>query len=192
MKFTARLFAGALLSTTLAFGTAALAASGYPNKVIQVVLPFATGGPTDTIGRVVTMEMSKIIGQPMVIETRPGASGSVGAAGVARAPADGYTLLMNASVHVIYPGMFKGLTFDPMTDFVPIGVLGTVPMVAVVPANSRFKSFKALVEHSKANPDAISFASPGKATLPHLVGEFVKLQTNSKMLHVSYRGTGPR
>jgi tripartite-type tricarboxylate transporter receptor subunit TctC len=191
MKIATQIFAGTLFGASLSFGTLAYASPDYPDKTIRVILPFAAGGPTDAIGRIVAIEMSKKLGQPLVIETKPGASGSLGSAGVARAAADGYTLLMNASVHVIYPGMFKSLGFDPMNDFVPIGVLGTVPMVAVVPANSKFKSFKALVDNAKLKPDAVSFASPGKATLPHLVGVFVNIQTNAKMLHVGYRGTAP-
>jgi len=191
MKVATHVFACALLGVNLTAGAVAFASSEYPDKPIRVILPFAAGGPTDAIGRVVANEMSKKLGQPIIIETKPGASGSVGAAGVARAPADGYTLLMNASVHVIYPGMFKNLSFDPMNDFVPIGVLGTVPMVAVVPANSKFKTFKALVDYAKAHPATVTFASPGTATLPHLVGEFVDLQTQAKMVHVSYRGTAP-
>lgn len=163
----------------------------YPDKPIRVVLPFAPGGPTDAIGRAITTEMSKSLGQQMVIESKPGGSGVIGAYDVARSPADGYTLLMNASVQVIYPGMFKSLKFDPMKDFVPVGVLGTVPMVAVVPAASPFKSLKDLVAHAKANPGKVMFASPGVATLPHLVGELFNLTANVKITHVGYKGTGP-
>jgi len=166
-------------------------ATPYPEKPIRVVLPFAAGGPTDAIGRVVANQMSKELGQPLVIETRPGASGTIGAAEIARTKPDGYSILMNASVQVIYPGMFNKLNFDPMGDFTPIGVLGTVPMVAVVPADSKFATFKALVDFAKANPDGVTFASPGKATLPHLVGEFVNLEAKTKMVHVGYKGTGP-
>lgn len=189
-KIKKQILTYALIGVSLSFVTQTNA-SDYPDKPIRVILPFAAGGPTDAIGRVIAMEMSKQLGQSIIIETKPGASGSVGSAGVARATADGYTLLMNASVHVIYPGMFKTLSFDPMKDFVPIGILGTVPMVAVVAANSKFKTFKTLVDHAKVNPNTVSFASPGKATLPHLVGEFVNLQTSTKMLHVSYKGTAP-
>lgn len=190
MKILKKTLSHAIVGASLAFaGTAALAA--YPEKPVRVVLPFAAGGPTDVIGRVVATQMGQDMGQPLIIETRPGASGTVGAGEVARAQADGYTLLMNASVQVIYPGQFKTLNFDPMNDFVPIGVLGTVPMVAAVPANSKFQSFHELVEFSKKNPDVIAFASPGHATLPHLVGEFVNLEAKTKMLHVGYKGTAP-
>ena len=165
--------------------------AAYPEKPIRVILPFAAGGPTDAIGRVVATQMGKALGQPLVIETRPGASGTIGAAEISKAKPDGYNLLMNASVHVIYPGMFNNLTFDPMNDFTPVGVLGTVPMVAVVPPDSPFTTFKELVTYAKENPDKITFASPGQATLPHLVGEFVNLEVGTKMVHVGYKGTAP-
>ena len=185
-KITLTAIAGMSISL---YATSALAA--YPEKPIRVMLPFAAGGPTDAIGRVVATQMGKDLGQPLVIETRPGASGTIGTAEIAKAKPDGYSLLMNASVQVIYPGMFTQLSFDPMNDFTPIGVLGTVPMVAVVPADSKFSSFKELIDFSKANPDGITFASPGQATLPHLVGEFVNLEAKTKMVHISYKGTAP-
>lgn len=163
----------------------------YPDKPVRIILPFAAGGPTDAIGRVVATQMGKDLGQPFVIETRPGASGTIGAAEVARSKPDGYTILMNASVQVIYPGQFKSLPFDPMSDFVPVGVLGTVPMVAVVPANSQFNSFKELVDFAKQHRGRIAFASPGSATLPHLVGELVNIEAGVDMVHVPYKGTAP-
>jgi tripartite-type tricarboxylate transporter receptor subunit TctC len=167
------------------------AASDYPTKPIRVILPFAPGGPTDAIGRAIATEMSKSLGQQMVIDSKPGASGTLGAYEVARSNPDGYTLLMNPSVHVIYPAMFKSLRFDPMKDFAPVGVLGTVPMVAVVPASSPYKSLKDLVDHARANPGKVMFASPGMATLPHLVGELLNLTANVSITHVGYKGTGP-
>lgn len=189
-----RIFALAAAATLFAASAAqAVAAdvSSYPDKPIRVVLPFAAGGPTDVIGRVIATEMGRILGQPLVIETRPGASGTIGAGAVARAPADGYNLLMNASVQVIYPAQFTSLPFDPMGDFTAVGVLGTVPMVAIVPSNSPYKSFKALVDAAKAAPGTISFASPGVATLPHLVGELINTSTGADIRHVGYRGSSP-
>lgn len=166
-------------------------AQEFPSKTIRTVLPFASGGPTDVIGRVVATQMGTDLGQAIYIESKPGASGTLGAYEVARAKNDGYTLLMNASVQVIYPGMFKTLQFDPIKDFEFIGVLGTVPMVAVVPPASKYRSFAEVVQAAKANPKAISFASPGIATIPHLVGELVSLETKAPMTHIGYKGTAP-
>lgn len=184
-----KVMAGAML--TLGLGLGAAQAADYPNKPIQVILPFAAGGPTDVVGRVIATQMGEDLEQPFIIESRPGASGTLGSSQVSRAKPDGYTLLMNASVQVIYPGMFKELNFDPMGDFVPIGVLGTVPMVAVVPNESPYQSLKEIIDLAKEDHDAIAYASPGIATLPHLVGELILLETDAKMTHVGYRGTGP-
>ncbi|GAA5233001.1 tripartite tricarboxylate transporter substrate binding protein [Verticiella sediminum] len=187
---TLALTAAAAFACVLGAGPAR-AAADYPTKPMQVILPFAAGGPTDVVGRVIATEMGQILGQPLVIESRPGASGTIGAAAVARAPADGYTLLMNASVQVIYPGQFKSLPFDPMDDFTAVGVLGTVPMVAVVPPDSPYSSFQELIDAAKAKPGALSFASPGVATLPHLVGELLNTSTGARLEHVGYRGSNP-
>lgn len=166
-------------------------AEEFPSKSIRTVLPFAAGGPTDAIGRVIAAQMSADLGQSLYIESKPGASGTLGASDVARAKNDGYTLLMNASVQVIYPGMFKSLQFDPMGDFEFIGVLGTVPMVAVVPPASPYASFADVIKAANDKPMAISYASPGVATIPHLVGELVSLQAKAPMTHVGYKGTAP-
>ncbi|MNU92018.1 Tripartite tricarboxylate transporter family receptor [compost metagenome] len=169
----------------------AQAQASYPDKPIRVIMPWAAGGPTDVVGRVVAVQMGEILGQPLVIETRAGASGTIGAAQVAKAPADGYTLLMNPSVQGIYPAQFKSLSFDPIKDFRMVGVLGTVPMVAVVPPNSRFKTFADLIQHARAQPGTLTFASPGVATLPHLAGELINTSTKVSISHVGYRGSSP-
>ncbi|KRA02115.1 MAG: Bug family tripartite tricarboxylate transporter substrate binding protein [Achromobacter sp.] len=178
------------LVATLPVG-GALAHGSYPDKPIRVIMPWAAGGPTDVVGRVVAVQMGEILGQPLVIETRAGASGTIGAAQVAKAPADGYTLLMNPSVQGIYPAQFKSLSFDPIKDFRMVGVLGTVPMVAVVPPTSKFKTFADLIDHARAQPGTLTFASPGVATLPHLAGELINSSTKSSISHVGYRGSSP-
>lgn len=183
--------AATMMAGAIGAAPARAADTTYPSKPIQVILPFAPGGPTDVVGRTIATEMGQILGQPLVIETRPGASGTIGTAAVARAPADGYTLLMNASVQVIYPGQFKSLSFDPMGDFTAVGVLGTVPMVAIVPPDSPYNSFAEVIAAAKDKPGALAFASPGVATLPHLVGELVNTSTGAKLEHVGYRGSNP-
>lgn len=169
----------------------AQAQGSYPDKPIRVIMPWAAGGPTDVVGRVVAVQMGEILGQPLVIETRAGASGTIGAAQVAKAPADGYTVLMNPSVQGIYPAQFKSLSFDPIKDFRMVGVLGTVPMVAVVAPTSPFKTFADLIQHARAEPGKLTFASPGVATLPHLVGELINTSTKVSVAHVGYRGSSP-
>lgn len=181
-------FVGAMVAACF---TVTAYAQEYPSKSIRTILPFASGGPTDAIGRVIATQMGTDLGQSIYIESKPGASGTLGAYEVARAKGDGYTLLMNASVQVIYPGMFKSLQFDPIKDFEFIGVLGTVPMVAVVPPSSKFRSFADVVSAAKADPKAISYASPGIATIPHLVGELVSIEAKAPMTHIGYKGTAP-
>src|SRR5690606_10041002 len=188
---TKTLGVGLTLALTALSAPVQAQANDYPNKIIRVVLPFAAGGPTDVIGRVIASEMSNILGHNLVIETRPGASGTVGAAMVARAAPDGYTLLMNASSQVIYPAQFKSLSFDPIQDFTEVGVLGMVPMVAIVPPNSPHQDFKSLLQYAEKNPGKLSFASPGIATLPHLVGELVKLSSKTDIVHIGYKGSNP-
>lgn len=169
----------------------AQAQGNYPDKPIRVIMPWAAGGPTDVVGRVVAVQMGEILGQPLVIETRAGASGTIGAAQVAKAPADGYTVLMNPSVQGIYPAQFKSLSFDPIKDFRMVGVLGTVPMVAVVAPTSPFKTFSDLILRAGSEPGKLTFASPGVATLPHLVGELINISTKASIAHVGYRGSSP-
>ncbi|QKH34139.1 tripartite tricarboxylate transporter substrate binding protein [Achromobacter pestifer] len=186
-----------LAAACSALATAALPAanayaqSAYPDKPIRVIMPWAAGGPTDVVGRVIAVQMGEILGQPLVIETRAGASGTIGTAQVAKAPGDGYTLLMNPSVQGIYPAQFKNLSFDPIKDFQMVGVLGTVPMVAVVPPDSKFKTFGELIKQGQAQPGSLTFASPGVATLPHLAGELINTSTKAKITHVGYRGSSP-
>lgn len=188
-----RSFLAATGSVALAMCLSATSAwaADYPNKPIRVVMPWAPGGPTDVVGRVVAVQMGEILGQPMVIESRPGASGTIGTAQVSKSAPDGYTVLMNPSVQGIYPAQFKSLTFDPIEDFQMVGVLGTVPMVVVVPPNSRFKAIGELLDYAKQNPDDLSFASPGVATLPHLAGELFNTTAKLKITHVGYRGSSP-
>jgi tripartite-type tricarboxylate transporter receptor subunit TctC len=134
--------------------------------------------------------MSTLLGQPIVIESRPGAAGTIGARDVALSKPDGYTGLMNASIQVMYPGIFKTLHFDPMKDFTPVGVFGFAPMVAVVRAQSPIKSFRDLIEAARAKPASITFASGGLGSLPHLVGELVNVRSGVRISHIPYNGTG--
>lgn len=166
------------------------AAQEFPGRPIRIVVPHQAGSTTETFGRMISTEMGTLLGQPIVIESRAGAAGTIGAREVALAKPDGYTGLMNASIQVMYPGMFKELPFDPLADFVPVGVFGFAPMVVVVGAQSSITSFKGMVEAARAQPGKLSFASGGLGSLPHLVGELVNLQTGTRIAHVAYNGTG--
>jgi tripartite-type tricarboxylate transporter receptor subunit TctC len=166
-----------------------MAADDYPSKPIRIVVPHQSGSTTEVFGRMISTEMSEILAQPIIIEPRAGAAGTIGAREVAQSKPDGYTLLMNASIQVMYPGMFKQLAFDPQNDFVPVGVFGFAPMVVAVGADSKLTSFKEMLDAARANPEKLTFASGGFGSLPHLVGELVNLSSNTKITHVAYNGT---
>lgn len=179
-----------LLAAMLVSGPGALAANSFPTQPVRIVVPHQAGSTTETFGRMLTPEMSTLLGQPIVIESRPGAAGTIGARDVALSKPDGYTGLMNASIQVMYPGIFKTLHFDPMKDFTPVGVFGFAPMVAVVRAQSPIKSFRDLIEAARAKPGSITFASGGLGSLPHLVGELVNVRSGVQISHIPYNGTG--
>jgi len=168
----------------------AAAANTFPSKPVVIVVPHQSGSTTETFGRMLTAEMSARLGQPIVIESRSGAAGTIGAHLVANSAPDGYTGLMNASIQVMYPGMFRKLTFDPIKDFTPVGVFGFAPMVVVVAAQSPIKSFQDMIARAKAKPKSLTFASGGLGSLPHLVGELVNLSTGAQITHIPYNGTG--
>jgi tripartite-type tricarboxylate transporter receptor subunit TctC len=163
----------------------------YPNQAIRMVVPYPPGGPTDITARVVAAEMSKTIGQSVVIDNRPGASGMIGSEMVTKAAPDGYTLLANASIHVINPSVYPDMRFDAIKDFTPITQLAQVPLVLVVPANSPIKSVKDLVEYAKANPGKVNFGSAGSASAQHLAGESFKIAAGIQMQHIPYKGSAP-
>ncbi|MCL1962216.1 MAG: tripartite tricarboxylate transporter substrate binding protein [Desulfovibrionaceae bacterium] len=183
------------LAAALALGGAfdiapAHAEDVYPGAPIRIISPHQAGSTTETFARMLTAEMGELLGQPIVIESHPGAAGAIGARDVALSKPDGYTGLMNASIQVMYPGMFQNLGFDPVKDFTPVGVFGFAPMVVVVSEQSPFKSFKDMIDAARANPGKLSFASGGLGSLPHLVGEVVNERSNVKITHIAYNGTG--
>ena len=166
-------------------------ASTYPNKAIRMVVPYPPGGPTDLTARVVAAEMSKILGQSIIVDNKPGASGMICAEVVARAEPDGYTFLANASLHVINPHLYPEMRFDALKDFVPITQLAGVPLVLVVPNSLPVYSVKDLVEYGKKNPGKLNFASSGNASAQHLAGESFKVAAGIEMQHIPYKGSSP-
>lgn len=182
------LVVGALSVATTSF---AQTAATFPNQSIRMVVPYPPGGPTDITARVVAAEMMKTLGQNVVIDNRPGASGMIGSEMVTKSAPDGYTLLANASIHVINPSVYPDMRFDAIKDFTPITQLAQVPLVLVVPANSPIKSVKDLVEYAKANPGKVNFGSAGSASAQHLAGESFKIAAGIQMQHIPYKGSAP-
>ncbi|MGO4579973.1 Bug family tripartite tricarboxylate transporter substrate binding protein [Cupriavidus sp. 2TAF22] len=180
----------ATFAITALTGTRALAADDFPTKPIRLISPHQAGTTTELFGRLLAPEMSELLGQSVVIEPKAGAAGTIGAREVAISKPDGYTVLINASIQVMYPGMFKHLPFDPAKDFTPVGVFGFAPMVVVVGAQSKLTSFQDMLDTARANPGKLTFASGGLGSLPHLVGELVNLRSGTRIAHVAYNGTG--
>jgi tripartite-type tricarboxylate transporter receptor subunit TctC len=166
-------------------------AQDYPRKPIRMIIPYPPGGPTDILGRIVAQNLTEKLGQQVVVENKPGASGMIGADLVAKAPPDGYTLLANASIHVINPSLYKNPTYDAIKDFTPVSLIADVPLVLVVAPALPVKSVKDLIALGKSSSGKLNFASSGNAAAPHLAGEAFKIATGVDMQHVPYKGSGP-
>lgn len=165
-------------------------AAEYPAKPIRWVVPFAPGGSADTLARTVQPTLSETIGQQILIDNRPGASSIIGAEIVARAPADGYTLLLITTTHSVNPSLMK-LPFDPVKDFAPVSLILSQPNILVVHPSIPARTVKELVALAKAKPGSLSFASGGNGSSPHLSGELLKMVAGIDLIHVPYKGSGP-
>jgi len=167
-------------------------AETYPARPLRLIVPWPAGGVADTIGRVVADKLSDGLGQRIIVENRPGASGNIGMAAAAAAPADGYTLVLTPTNSLtVNQALYKDLPFDTARDFLPLTILATVPNVLVVNKTVPAGTLAELVAYAKANPGKLSFASPGLATGAHLAGELLKLEAGIDMLHVPYSGIAP-
>ncbi len=167
-------------------------AQEFPSRPVKVIIPFPPGGPTDVLGRIVAQKLSERLGHNFVVDNKPGASGMIGADMVAKAPADGYTLLVNASLHVINPSLYEKTRYDAIADFSPLSNLADVPLVLVVHPQTPAQNIKELIAWVKSSKLPVNFASSGNATAPHLAGEAFKVATGiENMQHVPYKGSAP-
>ncbi|GAP38069.1 putative exported protein [Piscinibacter sakaiensis] len=187
-----RILAPALLAAATALGAAAPAvAQGFPSKTITIVVPTSAGGGNDAIARTVGQKMSTLLGQTVIIDNRAGANGSIASEFVARATPDGHTLMLGyIATHAMNPALQK-LRYDPVTDFEPIGLVGTSPTLMVASMNSPIKSVKELVAAQKAKPDRFAYASAGNGTAPHFAAELFKINAGIELLGVPYKGSAP-
>ncbi|WP_209539659.1 tripartite tricarboxylate transporter substrate binding protein [Variovorax sp. 1615] len=185
----ARLLAAAL-PLALAMGPAA-AQQDYPNKPIRLIVPFTPGGVTDTGARVVADKLGARLGQTVVVDNRPGASGNIGTQMVATAAPDGYTLLLGFDgTLVINPHVYAKVPFDTLKDFVPVSKIGDAVLIIVVHPSVPAKTLSELVAYSKTNPGGVSYGSAGTGSTPHLAGELLKARTGANFVHVPYKGGG--
>jgi tripartite-type tricarboxylate transporter receptor subunit TctC len=185
-----RMFSGVLRSL---IGVAALAvfsgyAQGYPTKSVRVVIGFSPGGSADILARLVSAKLTESLGRQFIIDNRAGAGGTIGAAIVAKAANDGYTLFVASSSHAINATYYKSLPYDTVKDFSGVAPIAIVPYVLIVSTASGFKSSRELIERAKAAPGKMSFASSGNGTATHLTGQLFKTLAGIEILHVPYKG----
>jgi len=173
------------------FAVAAADAQQYPNKVVTMVVPFAAGGPTDTVARLISVPMSKSLGQQVIVENVGGAGGTIAANRVAKAPADGYTLLIHHIGHATAPALYRKLPYDALNDFEPIGLINEVPMTLVAKKDFPARDLKELIAYVKANKEKINLANAGLGAASHLCGMLFMTAIQTDLTTVPYNGTGP-
>ena len=180
--------AGALV---LALWAAGAAAQSYPDKPVKMVVPYAAGGFSDALGRALAQRFAESMGQPVIVENRPGASTNIGFAAVAKAPADGYTILLGTGAPTINPFLFSKMPYDAERDFAPIGRVVDLPYVLVAHPSVPANSFKELIAYAKANPGKLNIGTPGNGTSPHLAVKLLEQSAGISLQSVHYKGNGP-
>jgi tripartite-type tricarboxylate transporter receptor subunit TctC len=187
-----RLLVAAVITIGMA-STIVRAADNYPSRPVQLIIPFAAGGPTDIVGRIMAARMSELLGQTIVVEDRGGAGGNIGADAVAKSAPDGYTLLFaTVSTNAINPGLYKHMPYDAIRDFAPVGRVGVTPTLLLVNPSIPATDVKSLIALLKANPGKYNYGSSGVGSILHLCGEEFKTMAGSlDITHVPYKGSAP-
>ena len=182
-----------LLCTFTFFAIAAGAqAQGYPNRTVRLIVADAAGGAPDQLARMIAQKVTETIGQPVIVDNRPGAGGSLGADLVAKSPPDGYTLLLTTTaIYAILPNLRKDLPYDPTRDFMPVGRIATASNVLVINDALPARNVAELVKYAKERPGVLNYASAGVGTPAHLAGEMLNLLAGIKVVHVPYKGAAP-
>lgn len=192
MKRLKPLLALALCASVLPMAHAQGAAASYPDRPIRLIVPYAVGGATDVIGRVMARYLGEAVGQPVVVENRPGAGGSTGSQYASKQPADGYTLVMMVeSSHAVNPNVYAKAPYDAVKDFTPITNIANVPGVMVVNASSPFRVAQDVIDAARAHPNKLNYGSSGNGGLSHLSGALFGSSTKTQLTHVPYKGLGP-
>lgn len=191
--FTQSLKACAKAATgfTIALIVGLSSAHAFPDKPIKLVVPFAPAGGTDLIARTLAVEMAKELGQPVVVDNKPGASTLIGTDLVAKSAPDGYTLVVSSIAHAVNPSLMTKMPYSTEKDFAPVSMIVRSPNVLVVRADSPFKSLKDVIAAAKADPDKLTYASPGNGTSSHLAGALFADMAKVQIKHVAYKGSGP-
>lgn len=165
------------------------AAAQYPNKPIHLIVPFGPGGFTDVAARILQKELQPVLGQTIIVENKPGAGSTIGTDFVAKAPPDGYNLVMISTTHVISPHLYKSMPYDPIRDFTPVMKLAEGPYVLVVNSTQPYRSVQELIAAAKAKPNSIDYASSGNGSSQHLVGALFTTMAGAPLNHVPYKGS---
>lgn len=189
MKAARNMIALALAAAGAALVAPQVSAQTYPARAIRLVLPFPAGGPTDILGRILGQKLSEQLGQPVVQDNRPGAGGNLGAEQVAKAPPDGYTLLLSSPSVSISPSLYKKLSYDPQKDLAPISLVAGIPNVMLLHPSVPAKSLRDFIQLAKARPGKLNFGSGGAGTTNHLASELLKTLAHLDMVHVPYKGS---
>ncbi len=180
--------AGLAFAACCLMGSAAVVASEYPTTSVNVVVPYSPGGGVDTIARIVTQRMAEELGQPIVVDNKPGAGTNIGMSYVARAKPDGYTLYAASNTITTNKALYPSLPFDPMEAFAPIGKIGEAPLVVVVNSESPFQSLQDLIDHGRKNADSLTFGTAGMGSSGHMATELLLRAAVFKAMHVPYKG----
>ena len=166
-------------------------AAGYPDRPVRIIAPFAAGGPSDLLARLLSVKLGEALGGTFYVENRAGAGSNIGTAAAARAAPDGYTVLLTSSAFVFNPGLYKQVPYDPVKDFAPVAELVTSPNVFIATPASGITSIAELIARAKEKPETLNYASAGIGTTPHLAGEWLKSITGISITHVPFAGAGP-
>jgi len=179
------------VAAAFAMAAASAVAQGYPSKPVRMIVGFPPGGGTDVVARVISAKLQEWYGQAVLVENRPGATGTIGADAVAKSAADGYTLIMgHVNSHGIAPNLFAKLPYDAIKDFAAVAYVGYVPNVLAVHPSVQAKNVKELIALAKAKPGAMNYASSGNGSTQHLAGEMFKQLTGTDIVHIPYKGSG--
>ena len=190
MNRISRRFVLACLAFTFMGTTSSLVlAQTWPVKPVHIVVPFTSGGSTDIVARIIAAKLTTSLGQPVIVDNRAGAGGTLGSDFVAKSPADGYTLLMGtSSTMAIAPNIYNKLPYNTLNDLMPVSLLGTADVVLVANAGLPFKTFNEFMSYAKANPGKLTYASGGNGSISHLLGEYFKSMASVNLLHIPYKG----
>jgi tripartite-type tricarboxylate transporter receptor subunit TctC len=187
----AALRVGGALAIAAAARARSAAAAGYPDRPVRIIAPFAAGGPSDVLSRLMSVKLGEALGGFFYVENRPGGGSNIGTSAAARAAPDGYTLLLTSSAFVLNPGLYKQVPYDPAKDFAPIAELVTSPNVFITTPASGLTSMAELVARARENPQTLNYASAGIGTTPHLATEWLKSIAGISITHVPFAGAGP-